>query len=77
VATVVNKVVDESEMSEGNQSEVIEALHYLIPEYPRYHWRHLHPEIQHAAGADYQREDYYRAFTEAAKRYIAKTREKS
>jgi uncharacterized protein (TIGR02391 family) len=77
VSTVVNRVVDESELSQDAQGEVIEALHYLIPEYPRYHWRHLHAEIQDAAVEDYRREDYYRAFTEAAKRYIAKTRERS
>jgi uncharacterized protein (TIGR02391 family) len=77
LSTVVNMVVDESELPESAQGEVIEALHSLVPEYPHYHWRHLHPEIQDAAENDYQRKDYYRAFTEAAKRFISKTRETS
>lgn len=77
LSAVVNMVVDESELPEAAQGVIIDALHSLVPEYPHYHWRHLHAEIQNAASADYERADYYRAFTEAAKRYIAKTRERS
>lgn len=77
VSTVVGKIVDDSELSEADQGTAVSALHDLVPEYPHYHWRHLHPEIQSAAESDYIRKDYYRAFTEAAKRYIAKTREVS
>lgn len=77
VSAVVSKIVDESELSGADQAEAIQALHMLVPEYPRYHWRHLHPEIQNAARADYEGKDYYRAFTEAVKRYISQTRRKS
>ena len=56
---------------------VVKALHYIVPEYPRLHWRHLHPEIQEVSKDDYFRADYYRAFIEAMKRYIANVRSKS
>jgi hypothetical protein len=77
VSTVVSKVVDDSELSEADQRTVVDALHYLVPEYPKYHWRHLHPEIQNAARTDYENQDFYRAFQEAAKRFITETRRKS
>ena len=48
-----------------------------MPDYPYFHWRHLHPIIQKASEKDYQKKDYYRAFIEAAKRYITATRTKS
>lgn len=60
-----------------NYTPVIKALHAIIPEYPLYHWRHLHPEIREAAKDDYQHRDYYRAFLEAVKRYINNTRRAS
>ncbi|HRQ87774.1 MAG TPA: TIGR02391 family protein [Bacteroidia bacterium] len=77
VSTVVKKVVDDSELSAEDQGAVVEALHSLVPEYPRYHWRHLHSQIQDAAQTDYENQDYYRAFQEGVKRYISKVREKS
>lgn len=69
--------VDESELSTTAQSETIENLYALVPEYPNLHWRHLHSEIQSASSSDYKNQDYYRAFIEAVKRYINKVREKS
>jgi len=69
--------VEDSELSEDDQKEVVANMHYLIPEYPYYHWRHLHREIQAASEVEYKSEDYYRAFLEAAKRYINNVREKS
>lgn len=60
-----------------NYPPIIDALHKIVPEYPLYHWRHLHSTVQEASEEDYQKEDYYRAFIEAAKRYITSTRQKS
>lgn len=60
-----------------NYTPVIKALHAIVPEYPLYHWRHLHAEIRDAAEVDYKRQDFYRAFLEAAKRFINNTRTKS
>lgn len=74
---IVTKIVEKSELLDSEQTDVINKLHNIIPEYPYYHWRHLHKEIQNASKNDYLKQDYYRAFQEAAKRYINKTREKS
>ncbi len=73
---IINNI-DDSELTQNQQNESIESLHLLIPDYPYFHWRHLDPEIQDAARADYERKDYYRAFIEAAKRFITETRNKS
>ena len=71
------ETIDDSELTEQNQVSAIKNIHDLIPEYPYYHWRHLNDEIQDASKRDYIKEDYYRAFLEAAKRYINKTRDRS
>ena len=69
--------IDRSELTAEEESNTVKKLHALIPEYPYYHWRHLHPEIQESSKNDYQSEDYYRAFVESAKRYINSVRDKS
>ena len=69
VTSIVEDVVRDSELTEETQSKVVKKLHQIVPEFPKYHWRHLHPQIKEASEADYQREDYYRAFQEAVKRY--------
>lgn len=76
VDTII-KNVNNSELSKTEQISLINAVHNIVPEYPLLHWRHLHPEIQAAAKHDYERQDYYRSFIEAVKRYINKVREKS
>lgn len=77
VETFVNLLDDTPELSEETQQKSIQILHDLIPEYADFHWRHLHAEIQDSGGEDYRKADYYRAFTEAMKRYIGSTRNKS
>ena len=77
IEPVVSSIVERSEMEEDVQTDVIQRLHSLIPEYPYYHWRHLHPEVQTASQEDYNKADYYRAFIETVKRYINKVRNKS
>jgi len=77
IEPVVNKIIDKSELTNNEQSEVVTKLHSLIPEYPYYHWRHLHSKVQDASIDDYIRADYYRAFNEAVKRYINDVRNKS
>ncbi len=71
------KSIDNSELSSSEQSNVVSNLHTIVPDYPYFHWRQLHPIIQDAAQVDYQNKDYYRAFIEAAKRFITETRKKS
>ena len=69
--------VDDSELSVSEQTKVVKALHTLIPEYPHYHWRGLHTEIQNSSKEYYEKGDYYYAFLESAKRYITNTRTKT
>lgn len=69
--------LDDSELTSEEQSSTVSGLHTLVPDYPYFHWRQLHSTIQEAAEDDYIKEDYYRAFLEAAKRYISETRRKS
>ncbi len=77
VETIVNLLDNTPELSEDTQQKSIQIIHQLVPEYPLLHWRHLNDDIKSAAQNDYQNKDYYRAFTEAMKRYITATRTKS
>ncbi len=68
--TVISSISDKDvEMPVEKQKEVVETIHELVPEYPYYHWRHLHESIKGVSKEDYQRADYLRAATEAAKKY--------
>ena len=69
--------VENSELTAPQQAEVVKALYGLVPEYPYYHWRGLHPDIQDASKTYYEQKDYYQAFSESVKRYITNTRDKS
>ncbi|WP_354731882.1 TIGR02391 family protein [Actinobacillus pleuropneumoniae] len=77
ITEILEHVIENSELAIAQQEEIVEALHGLIPEYPYYHWRGLHSQIQDASRKYYEQEDYYQAFSESIKRYIANTREKS
>lgn len=77
VESIVNSVVENSELENEKQSEVIGALHSLIPEYAQYHWRRLHDTVKNASYADYQNQDFYRAVEETIKRYQTKVQEAS
>lgn len=57
--------------------KAVQKLHELVPEYPKFHWRHLHPEIQRASKASYELGDYYTAFSQAAMRFVESVRQKS
>ena len=72
------KGVDESELTETEQVKVIKALHELVPEYPYYHWRHLHQDL-HSACEDYYnvKKDYLNAAIEAVKVLEIKVQEKT
>jgi uncharacterized protein (TIGR02391 family) len=56
---------------------VIKLIHTLVPEYPAYHWRHLHSAIQEKSKLYYEQQNYYTAFLEAMKKYTSAVREKS
>jgi len=77
VGTIIDLLSNSPEISDETQQESIQLLHYLIPEYPNLHWRHIHPEIQNVSRKYYETKDYYTAFIEALKRYISEVRSKS
>ena len=77
VEKIVDSVVENSELESDKQSEVVGALHALIPEYAQYHWRHLHESVKDASYSDYKNEDYYRAVEEVIKRFESKTNAKT
>ena len=77
VEPIITAVMYDSELPADTQTTIVRNLHSLIPEYPYYHWRHLHSNVQNASYADYDRKDFYRAFEETIKRYISDVRKKS
>lgn len=77
VETIVNSVVENSELPQDKQEAVVAALHSIVPEYAYYHWRHIHAEVQNASFTDYTHADYYRAVTEAIKRFEKAVQKKS
>ncbi len=74
---VIQIITQDSELTEGTSQKAIKAIHDIVPEYPKYHWRHLHRKVQNASETDYKKQDYYRAFQEAVKRYINEVKTKS
>lgn len=77
IEPIIKAVIDDSELSTETQTTIVQNLHALVPEYPYYHWRHLHGNVQNASKIDYNRKDYYRAFEETIKRYITEVQRKS
>lgn len=70
IVKIVEKIVEKPELDEEVTSDVVDKLHTIIPEYPYYHFRELHNEVKDASELGYQNKDYYKAFLEAAKRYV-------
>lgn len=54
---------------------VIKALHYLIPEYPELHWRHLHESLRDRIKAYYQHGQYGDAASQGVQIYCEIIRE--
>jgi len=77
VEPIVSAVMYDSELSTDKQTNIVTSLHSLIPEYPYYHWRYLHPSVRDASYVDYGRKDFYRAVEETIKRYITEVQRKS
>ncbi|WP_373796060.1 TIGR02391 family protein [Neisseria dentiae] len=60
--------LEESELTSKEQATVISALHSIVPEYPYYHWRHLHQDLHNACNDFYnEKKDYLSAAIEAVK----------
>lgn len=77
VGSIIQPLMRDSELPERVNQEIVKTFHEMIPEYPRYHWRHLHPQIQRASEDYYKNGLYYGAFFESVKRYISAVRSKA
>ena len=77
IEPIIKSYLKDSELPEETNISAVKNIHDIVPEYPYYHWRHLHLEIQNASEEDYRNRDYYRAFQEAVKRYINEVKTKS
>ncbi|MDR3596521.1 TIGR02391 family protein [Clostridium sp.] len=77
VEPVLQALVKDSELPTETTSSIVSNFHQIVPEYPKYHWRYLHPEVQKISRSYYENQDYYTAFLETAKRYVNAVREKS
>lgn len=77
IESIVNTVVEHSELSNEKQNEVVSLLHTIVPEYANYHWRHIHKTVQEASYSGYTQSDFYRAVEEAIKRYEKNVQTKS
>ncbi len=70
IETIIKALVKDSELPEEASQQAVKTVHDVIPEYPLYHWRHLHPEVQSVSKQYYVSRDYYTAFFEAVKKYV-------
>ena len=77
VSSLIDIFDSTPEISEETQQKSVQLLYGLVPEYPNLHWRHIHPEIQNVSRKYYETFDYYTAFIEALKRYVAEVKDKS
>ncbi|MCK5510015.1 TIGR02391 family protein [Candidatus Parcubacteria bacterium] len=76
--TVVEAIVKNPELTPKKWSEVIKTIHEeFVPEYPFYHWRHLHQKIQLITKDDYINERYFDAAEKASRLYVQKSKDKS
>lgn len=77
VKPVVDAIVKDAELSDKAGNEAVKNFHEIVPEYPRYHWRHLHNEIKTIAEYDYINEKYFDAAEKASRLYLQRVKEKS
>lgn len=77
LAPLLDAVVKDSELTEEATGAVVRSAHTLVPEYPKYHWRHLHAEIQAIAKDDYVNERYFDAAEKASRLYMQRVKERS
>ena len=77
VTSLVDIIVKDEDIDEVKTKTFIKELKNIVPEYPYFHWRNLHPKIREIAAEYYVKGDYYHAFTEAAKNYKNAVRDKA
>ncbi|MDR3298271.1 MAG: TIGR02391 family protein [Candidatus Nomurabacteria bacterium] len=68
----LRRVQDDAELPEkqGQIEKEVKGLFEIIGEYPRLHWRELHPELQSTVKPYYIAQNYYTAVFEGVKKYL-------
>lgn len=74
---IIDSITERSELPEDERTNTVQKLHELIPDYPYYHWRHLHKSIHEVSEEDYRKSDYFNAAKEAAIKYIKNVKKRS
>ncbi|MEI8129650.1 MAG: TIGR02391 family protein [bacterium] len=69
ITNLVSKILDKPEIDEEIAMGFVSDLRTIVPEYPKYHWRELHPQIKAISEQYYKEQNYYTAFLEACKKY--------
>ena len=77
LTNIVDTLYNKSEINPPDFTKVVKNVHDLVPEYPLYHYRHLHEEIKKVAFQYYKNKDYYTAFTETMKKYKNSVKDKA
>jgi uncharacterized protein (TIGR02391 family) len=79
LSPVIDALTKNSEFPDKEQETVdtLKGLHELIPPYPYFHWRNLHPTLQRLVFNHYKDQDYYTAVFEGAKKYLNELKAKS
>jgi len=77
IEPIVEKIVEDAELTESETNSIVTTLHELLPEYTYYHYRYIHPEIAEVSRDYYKNKNYYGAVLEAIKRYINNICQKS
>lgn len=77
VNSLVNIIIKDEDINETKTKSFLKGLKSIVPEYPYFHWRNLHPKIQEVSAEYYECGDYYHAFLEAAKSYKNAVKDKS
>jgi uncharacterized protein (TIGR02391 family) len=74
---ILQSIMKDAELPTEATSAAVVGLHGIIPEYPTYHWRHLHPAIREIAKDDYINERYFDAAEKASRLYIQRVKERA
>lgn len=77
VEPVVQAIIKESELPDESNIKAVASVYAIAPEYPKFHWRHLHPDIQEITKDDYADEKYFDAAEKASRLYIQRSKDKS
>ncbi len=77
VNSLVGIIIKDDDIDETKTKTFLKELKNIVPEYPYFHWRNLHPKIREVSAEYYARGDYYNAFIAAAKNYKNAVKDKS